>query len=115
MSRKRKPGVWAQTEGAEGYAIPTTAGTVITDAACPLGDTPGPAAHGHVMWFSEEDGCYRRVKVRVPLEMLGEFAQGPTSPPDLRPSQVAWVQRELMTDETLHALLRDKQPKRAPE
>jgi hypothetical protein len=69
-------------------------------------ETPGPAAHGHVMWYDGEQ--YRRVQVRVPLELVGELAAGPISPPDHRSTTVAHMQRELMSDAMLGAIHRDK-------
>lgn len=71
-----------------------------------LAEMSGPAAIGHVLWFDAEHGSYRRRPVRVPLDILEEVAAGPASPPDHRSTHVVWIERELMSDATLHELHR---------
>lgn len=73
-----------------------------------LAEAEGPSAIGCVIWHDPEHNGYRRRAVRIPLELLDELASGPVSAPDHRSTHVVWMQKELMSDEALNALHREK-------
>lgn len=75
-----------------------------------VAEIEGPAAIGFVLRYDEPHGCYRRTKVRIPLDLLDEVRAGEDSPPDHRSTLVAGISRDLMADEVLHQLHRKEGP-----
>jgi hypothetical protein len=66
----------------------------------PAPETEAEASPSWVGWLMCHDGVngYRRVKVRIPGDLIGEIAVEEPSGPDLRPQHAMYISAEMMSD-----------------
>lgn len=95
MSRKHRNALREQRAGE------VTTDNAPEDTLPPLRDLPGPYAVGWAVRYDAGNGGYRRVRIRIPLDVLEQLAVEPEHGPDHRSTQAAWITRELMADATL--------------